>query len=99
LIVTERHWKSQFLLRRLLVAFVLLGLAAASPSFVHLRFDYMSELWAILTAVLLCTLVGAAIGVLIAGGRGAIGGALTAITLLIIATGILFIAAILIVRH
>ncbi|MHB8974275.1 MAG: hypothetical protein ACYC4N_27905 [Pirellulaceae bacterium] len=67
--------------------------------FVHLRFDYTSGLWAILTASLLCVFVGAAIGLLMAGGRGAIAGGLTAVIWLLIAYGTLLIAVLLIARH
>ncbi len=98
-IVGERHQESRFSLRRLMASVVLFALAGASPSFVHLRFDYTSGLWAILTASLLCAFVGAAIGLLMAGGRGAIAGGLTAVIWLLIAIGTLLITVVLIARH
>jgi hypothetical protein len=82
-----------------MAAFVLLGLAAASPALVHVRFDYTSGLWAILTALLLCVFVGAAIGVLLAGARGAIAGAVTAVIWLFIAMAALLIIVVVIARH
>lgn len=99
LIVGERPLTSGVSLGRLVAAIVFFGLAAASPSLVHLRLDYTSGLWALATAGLLCLFVGAAIGVLMAGGRGAIAGALTAIIWLFVALAILIIAATLIANH
>ena len=99
LIVGERHQESRFSLRRLMASVVLFALAAASPSFVHLHFDYTSGLWAMATAALLCMFVGAAIGVLMAGGRGAIAGALTAVIWLLVALALLLIATTLIAIH
>jgi len=95
LLVTEQHGRFQFSLGRLLLSFVFFALAVASPALVSWRFDYSTAAWAFLTGGLICTLVGAAIGVLIAGGRGALGGALTAASLFIVALGVLIVIALL----
>jgi hypothetical protein len=78
----------------LLVSFVFFGLAAASPRLVFWQFDYLTATWAVLSAGLICTLVGAGIGVLLAGGRGAVGGFLTAASLFVVAIGGLFVIAV-----
>jgi hypothetical protein len=93
LLVPERVERIQFSCGRLLVSFVFFGLATASPALVSWRFGYSTAAWGLLSAGLICTLVGAGIGVLIAGGRGAVGAALTAASLFVVAVGILFVTA------
>ena len=94
LFVPERIERIQFSCRRLLVSFVFFGLAAASPRLVSWQFDYLTANWAFLSAGLIVTLVGAGIGVLLAGARGAVGGLLTAASLFVVAVGGLFVIAV-----
>lgn len=91
LLVPERVERIQFSCGRLLISFVFFALAAASPWLLSWRFGYTTATWGLFSAGLICAFFGAGIGVLMAGGRGAVGGALTAAGLFIVAVGVLFI--------
>ena len=93
LLVPERVERIQFSCARLLISFVFFALAAASPTLLSRRFGYATAAWGLLSAGLICTFLDAGIGVLMAGGRGAVGGALTADSLYIVAVGVVFVIA------
>lgn len=94
LLVPERVERIELSCGRSLASFVFFALAAASPWLLSWRFGYETAAWGLFSGGLICTFLGAGIGVLMAGGRGSIGGALTAASLFIVAVGVLFIIVI-----
>lgn len=73
------------------ISFVFFAFAAASPWLLSWRFGYTTAAWVLFSAGLICAFLGAGIGVLMAGGRAAVGGALSPASLFIVAVGVLFI--------
>ena len=84
ILVGETPARFQFSLARLLGSFVFFAMAFGSPAVVAWHYDPETGAWALWTAGLLLGWIGAAVGLLRAGIRGAIAGALTCLILLLV---------------